>query len=262
MPPGHRAGRVIAIVYYQITATNVRIAASLHLFPVDAKPPQWVFDAYQWSEDLYLEANPGEARNHILLPPGESLAQRLPPDLWATLSMMWPANHPNGMLGRQKPWVVMFWLGMLGVVLRPGVETYIAAHARDDARVINYLETAIEFSRLMDMVSDADYQRGLALVLASDVASRTRIIEEIYAAWIGGHADAVAAIIQRTPLAQLQAVREIIFDQRNLLWLPRIISTLRSEKRTLILVGAGHLGGPSGLLALLGHTGVECQLLL
>jgi len=234
----------------------------MHLFPVDARPPQWVFDAYQWSEDLYLEADPVEARKHILLPADESLAQRLPHDLWETLSVMWPANHPNGVLGRQKPWVVLIWLGTLGIALRPGVETFVTALARVDARAINYLETPVEFSRLMDMVSDADYQRGFALNLAIELPARTQLVMDVYVAWTGGRVDAVMAAMERSPLAQLREVWEVIFDQRNLLWLPRIIETLRSDKRTLILVGAGHLGGPGGVLTLLRDAGLEFQALV
>jgi uncharacterized protein YbaP (TraB family) len=70
------------------------------------------------------------------------------------------------------------------------------------------------------------------------------------------------AAMERSPLARLREVWEVIFDQRNLLWLPRIIETLRSDKRTLILVGAGHLGGPGGVLALLRDAGLEFQALV
>jgi uncharacterized protein len=248
-------------MYYQIISTNVRIAGSMHYFPVDAKPPQWVFDAYQWSEELYLEADPDEALKLILLPAGESLTQRLPRDLWETLSVMWPANHPNGPLWRQRPWVVMIWLGTLGVVLRPGVETFITALARADTRAIKYLETAVEFSQLMDTVSDADYQRCFALNLSTDAPTRIKLVNDVYMAWTGGRVDAVLAAMERSPLAQLKEAWSIIIDQRNLIWLPRIIDTLRSNKRTLILVGAGHLGGAGGLLALLERVGLGYQLL-
>jgi uncharacterized protein YbaP (TraB family) len=156
----------------------------------------------------------------------------------------------------------MVWLGMLGVVLRPGVEPFVVAHARAEARVINYLETAIEFSRFMDMVSDAEYQKSFRLTLATDAPMRIKHSRDLYAAWIGGRVDAVMAVLERSPLAQLLEVQDVVFHQRHLLWLPRIIDTLRCDKRTLILVGAGHLGGPTGVLALLRDAGVEYQLLL
>jgi len=45
-------------MYYEIVGTNARLAGSLHQWPADSGTgdlPHWVWDAYRWSEKIYLE---------------------------------------------------------------------------------------------------------------------------------------------------------------------------------------------------------------
>jgi uncharacterized protein len=51
------------------------------------------------------------------------------------------------------------------------------------------------------------------------------------------------------------------FDERNRAWLPQILKTLPVTKHTPIVVGAGHLCGPTGLLSLLNREGYTLKLL-
>jgi uncharacterized protein YbaP (TraB family) len=247
-------------VYYQIENTNVRLAGSLHLVPAGKTLPNWILEAYQWSEDLYLEANDADTAKLALLPSGESWERRLPAAIWTSIKAAWPAHQPP--LGPQKPWFIAMVLGMSGIPLLLGVENFIKARAKADSRCIQYLETVGEFSQLMEGVTDADYARAFAVVLANDAQTRGQNIADMYRAWMSAQVDAVEMIARQSPLGQFPVVREIIFDRRNLLWLPRIVATLGTNRRTVVFVGAGHLGGPNGLLALLGRAGHVCQRLV
>jgi uncharacterized protein YbaP (TraB family) len=231
----------------------------MHLVPAGAMLPAWVPEAYQWSEDLYLEASQEEAQKYYFLPGGDSSERRFSPAVWAALKSGWPANHPLGALGPQKSWLIAMVLGLSGVPLLLGVENFVTQQAKADARQIQYLETGAEFSQLIDGVTDADYARGFSAILAGDAQTRTKSLADMYAAWTSGQLDVVVEAQQRSPLAQFPGVCEIIFDRRNLLWLPRIIASLGSNKRTLILVGAGHLAGEKGLLRLLEGAGYRCS---
>lgn len=242
-------------MYYQIEGTNVRLAGSMHVVPAGAMLPAWVLEAYQWSEDLYLEASQEEAQKYYFQPAGDSSERRVSPDVWATLKSVWPANHPLGAFGAQKLWVIAMGLSLSGIPLLLGVENFVTKRAKADARLIQYLETGAEFSQLMDGVTDVDYARGFELLLSSSAQMRANNIADMYAAWTSGQLQAVVEAQQRSPLAQFPGVREIVFDRRNVLWLPRIIATLASNRRTLIVVGAGHLGGKNGLLCLLEGAG-------
>lgn len=230
-------------MYYQIAGTNVRLAGTMHLVPAATTLPPWIQQAYQWSEDLYLEADTEEAKRYFLLPPGDSSERQVPAALWSALRSLWPANHPLGALGPQKRWVIAIGLSLSGIPLQFGVENWITDRAKVEGRVIQYLETGAEFSQLMDTVSDAEYERGFSAILVSDAQTRAKAIAEMYAAWTSGQLQAVVEAQQRSPLSQFPGVREIVFDRRNRLWLPRIIARMGSTRRTLILVGVRGISG-------------------
>ena len=79
----------------------------------------------------------------------------------------------------------------------------------------------------------------------------------MYEAWITGDVEEIGAVMARISMAQFPEVQKVIFERRNCNWLPRIAATLSTRKRTLIIVGAGHLAGTSGLLPLLQRAGYE-----
>jgi uncharacterized protein YbaP (TraB family) len=166
----------------------------------------------------------------------------------------WPANHPFGPLASQKLWAVALGAAMLGLRVVAGVERQITQHAITDSRSIDYLETMGEFASLLDGLSECVVVEAIVKVQA-DAQRRAQDINDMYAAWTSGSVEDVGALMQRTALGRFPQVREIVFDRRNLNWLPRIIAKLSSPARTLILVGAGHLAGKNGLLALLRRAG-------
>jgi uncharacterized protein YbaP (TraB family) len=114
----------------------------------------------------------------------------------------------------------------------------------------------------MDAVSDADYASALPLVLSRSADERNRDFANLYAAWLGGQAKAVWDVLSATPLAQFPSLRQAAFVSRNALWLPRIVDVMGSPKRIVMYVGAGHMGGPEGLLSLLARSGHEVTSLL
>jgi|SRR5215475_187088 len=50
-----------------------------------------------------------------------------------------------------------------------------------------------------------------------------------------------------------------LIDVRNHNWLPKIDSYLRSGQTYFVVVGAGHIGGPNGLLVLLKGRGCKIE---
>ena len=241
-------------MYYQIEGTNVRLAGSLHLVPMGATIPPWVESAYQWSEEIYMEHDTDTLPIHGFLAPGESAQTRMPTDLWAMLKNAWPANQAP--LERQRFWLIMVVLAFTGVPVLLGVENLIRQRATADSRLVRHLETVEEFSQFMDGISDADCQHGLRLTLDSPADTRSRNLSDMYAAWVTNKVGAIAALVQSSPIAQTPAAMHALYEARNALWLPRITALFGSQKRILILVGAGHLGvGGGGLLGMLNDAG-------
>jgi uncharacterized protein len=246
-------------MYYQIVGTEVRLAGSLHMVPA-VRPvlPHWVPSAFEWCDQLGMEHNVAsfDWLQNMALPAGETLEQKLPPHLWQQLNAAWPANHPRGMLINQRLWIVLVALAFLNIKLVGGVEPALTALALERGKPINYLETPQEFATLANSVEDARYIRMIESVL-NELPQAERIVHDLYDAWLNRGFNAVAAILPRTIMAQDSAIKDAILDRRNAAWMPKILEALPLRRRILIVVGALHLVGPTGLVALLNERGHE-----
>jgi uncharacterized protein len=244
-------------MYYQIDGTSVRIAGSLHRVPAESPQlPGWVSQAYEWSEHLGFEhdASSSEMRAAMVLPPGETVAQRLPKPLYDRVASLWPVHHPLGVLGTQQLWLVMMSLAMSNLRLANGVEPILTARARADGRPISYLETGQEWAALAASIDDARYARIIELTLNTMTENGQRI-HDLHAAWLSQRIQALEDLMPRMLLAVDPVIRNAVLDARNRAWIPLILKSLSSTKRLLIAVGALHLVGPNGLVALLEAAG-------
>jgi uncharacterized protein len=248
-------------MYYEIVGTQVRLAGSIHRLPV-ASPdmPDWVWRAYEWSEQLIFEADATDALKYFFAAEGSpSLRTKLPGSTWATVLRAWPPAAASN-LDSMKPWGVLLTLPFLAIASKEGVEPLLTTRAKQDAKPIQYLETMSDFAKLADGIPDAVYAPLIAKV-AGDLSKAARTVLEVHDAWASGHIENVEAVLPRTVLAESPLVKTVVMDLRNANWMPRIIETLCTNKRTLIAVGALHLPQPTGLLALLAIAGHELRAL-
>jgi uncharacterized protein YbaP (TraB family) len=241
-------------MYFQIENSNVRLGGTMHLVPAGKPLADWVTRAYHWSKTLYLEHDVIATLPLLNLPGGETMEARLAPGVWTRLKAAWPPNGPP--LANQKPLAIGARIALAGLSLAIGVEPTVTAQAQEDSRSLRYLETPTEFVAHIDNVSDAVWCEGLEWLLRNRNLP-AQDFPQIYDAWIAGDVDLVSRRMLRTGLTHLEPVRRAIFDLRNALWLPRVLALLSTREPTLILVGAGHLGGVSGLRALLQGAGHE-----
>lgn len=244
-------------MYYQVERTNVRILGSMHLVPAEHPDlPGWVWSAYEWSELLAFEHDIALVPWVMNLPDGQTLDNRLPPFLLERLKAAWPANSPQGRLRNQKLWVVAIGLPLQQVKLVAGVEFQLTKRAKAEKKPVFYLETVAEFAALADGIDDGRYTRLIELTLNS-LSQCEQLFRDMYAAWLSQRIHAIEQVLPRTVLAADPIVRSAAIDQRNQAWIPKIVEGLQSPKRILIAVGALHLAGPTGLLALLEKRGYQ-----
>lgn len=235
-------------MYFRIGASRVHIAGTMHWVPPGRPLADWVLPAYQLSNAVYLEHEKApEEERFTHFADGQSMEHRLPQPIWAYIKAAWPSTAPP--LTSQRPLVIAKTI--VSATVAPGVEPTLIARAQADSRRLLYLETFEESEALLEGVSDscwADYFVSLFRSLGEVPAQ----FEHMYQLWIAGDAHATGLISTYSHVPQL---RHAMFVARNRLWLPRILNLLTSPAPTLVLVGAGHLGGPDGLLALLNHAG-------
>jgi uncharacterized protein YbaP (TraB family) len=246
-------------MYYQIVGTNVRIAGTMHLVPADsAVLPSWVSPAFDWSEVLVLEHAIDSADWQWLktLPGGETVEQKVAPALWQQLKAVWPLQQ-SGILGSLRLWAVLASIARISVgSVAPGVEPTYVTRARDVGRRFAVLETPSQFAEAANRIDDARYVRMIEVTL-NQLPQAAGIFREIYNAWSTDRINVLTEIIPRTALGADPVIRAAVIDDRNIAWMPKILSATSQNLRTLFAVGALHLAGPKGLRALLKEQGFE-----
>lgn len=161
---------------------------------------------------------------------------------------------PLDSVAQLEPWAVALALTQLQLVklgLDPeqGVEQQLTTRARADGKPIAGLETIEDQLGVLDGLSYADQARFLELTV-DEADTMTTELDKMLAAW--RRADTAA--LERLLLDEYEKMptlyRPLVTD-RNRRWLPQIEALLAREDDTLVVVGAMHLVGPDGLLALL-----------
>jgi uncharacterized protein len=249
-------------MYYEVVGSSVRLAGSLHRLPATAPTlPEWVVDAYTWTEEVVLEADSSTALQHFWRADNSSMEDSLPTPVWQALSGIWPKSGPLANLRSLKQWAALMTLPLLLMPTADGVESLLTPRARQDGKPIRYLETMAEFSALAEQVPDGEYARVLSEALAAPTEIAKGLLD-LHGAWQARDIAALAAILPRTLLGRSALLSHYALDRRNESWFPKILEARQANRRILIAVGALHLVGPSGILARLVAVGQKLRPLL
>ena len=192
----------------------------------------------------------------IGMPPGlRPLAERLPAAAMPRLTAAAvTAGVPVAVLDRMASWLVAMTLSNaalkgVGIDAAAGVEPALTARARGRKTAIIGLETAEQQLAYFEGLPDAD-QTAMLMATIEDVGSARQDFGKLMRFWQAGDVEAIArdfdAETRATPL-----LRQRLLVARNQRWTEWIAAVMRRPGKLFVAVGAGHLGGPDGLLALL-----------
>jgi uncharacterized protein YbaP (TraB family) len=159
-----------------------------------------------------------------------------------------------------KPWFVsllMTQLVLQRMNFQPqyGVDMQINARARAANKRTIGLESADVQLGLFDKLSAADQEHMVLSGGTPDSAARE--MERIKDAWLAGDATALDSISRAA--WESAGLQDILVNQRNESWLPRIDALLRGREDALVVVGAAHLVGPRGVVELLRAKGYRVE---
>jgi uncharacterized protein YbaP (TraB family) len=250
---------------------SVYLAGSIHMLTPDAYPLSPAFErAYTESDVLLEEVDIAEMTGpevqmktlmRGMLPPGQTLDKVLAP---ATLTLLNKAatdvGAPIEALQRLKPWMIALTLEGLelqkaGFNPELGLDMHFYNLAKKGGKAVQGLETVeYQISRFDEMTYEQQ-DRMLAESLKemnTEKASVTKLTD----AWKTGD----AAAVERIVLSDLKAdpfLYQRLLVERNKNWLPKIEALFASKTRALVLVGAAHLVGPDGLVAMLRAKGYK-----
>lgn len=196
------------------------------------------------------------------LPAPRPLAERVP-ESWRPLLQRTLDRLKPGPLDWYDSWYVALTLANLqaeanGLDPRIGVEAVLAERARLRGTPIEALETAEQQLIYFDALSEADQQQMLRSTL-EDLETGKAKIETLIADWLAGRTDLLAARVNeefdRSPM-----LRQMLVEDRNARWAAWIAGEMgKSPGPLFVAVGAGHLAGPTSLVAELEKRGLKVK---
>ena len=249
--------------------TVVYLAGSIHMLTPDFYPLTPPFDtAFKDSDVLVEEVDLAEmlrpeAQMQTLmrgmLPAGQTLDKVLSAETLALVNKTAKeGGAPVEALQRLKPWMLALTLEGLELVksgFNPelGLDKHFYDRAREAGKAVQGLETVeYQISRLDDMTAEQQ-DRMLAETL-KEISTQKGSVAKLTAAWKTGDASAV----ERVVLADLKSdplMYQRLLVERNKNWMPKIEALFARKGNALVIVGAAHLVGPDGLLAMLKAKG-------
>lgn len=161
-------------------------------------------------------------------------------------------------LNRLQPWFVALTLSALklqtlGFDPNYGIDQYFAEKAKKEKKEIVALETWEDQINLFVGMSQ-ESQELLLLRTLRDLEVMEKELTRIVRSWTVGDVRTIETLLLESFKEYPQVYRRLISD-RNRNWLPKIEELLDQDENYIVVVGAGHLVGKEGIIALLKEKG-------
>jgi len=200
-------------------------------------------------------------QEHGLLPEGQRLLQQLEPETAKLLTETAERlGTPMEGWDRMRPWVVAMTLPALAsrdasTAPGPGVDLLFLANARSTKPIVE-LETAETQLQVFAGLPEPVEERMLRDHLLH-LGELRGALERLEAAWNAGDAEALEAEVfrQEREDPELRPLYEKLFYERNVRMAEKLGELLAQQRVYCVVVGAGHVVGPRGLVALLRKQG-------
>jgi uncharacterized protein YbaP (TraB family) len=130
-----------------------------------------------------------------------------------------------------------------------GVDEFITNRARANGKQIVGLESASEHNAVFSGLNDRQSE-ALLLVQFIPAGNTAGGSDRMMNAWRRGDVETLASSTHAS-YADFPAFGDRLLGGRNRRWAPKLESYLKSGQTYFVVVGAAHLGGSDGLLALM-----------
>jgi uncharacterized protein len=251
----------------------IYVVGSVHLLTKDYYPLSPALEAAFKDSDLLVEeadlaeleapASQFKLLSRGLLPGNQSLDKVISPATYELVTKRVEAlGMPLEPLKRFKPWMLALTLVQLewqkaGFDGSLGLDRHFYDRAKVDGKAVQGLETVDFQLSLFDGLSAEEQDRMLASSLEDVDAERANVVRLIDA-WKAGD----AATVERLMLDELKddpVMHERLLVARNRAWLPKLDALLGRAGRAFVVVGAAHLVGPEGVLAMFRAKGYKVE---
>lgn len=238
-------------MYYQIAGTNIRTMGSCHLFPKGVEDvPYWAVSAFNWADKIFFEVDSAKTIPFFKSEDNKDLRNIIPSKVWEYLSSIWPENGAIYALNEIRLWAVLLIAPMFVMDVEQGIEPRFAQWAREQSKVVSFLESPKQFIEILESVPQNDILAALDLFVGN-ASSQNQLINEVYDAWSSLDIEKTYDIATKAPSFEIQSLREALLNSRNKMWASVVKKILSDEINTLVVVGALHLHGDNNLLSIL-----------
>jgi uncharacterized protein YbaP (TraB family) len=196
------------------------------------------------------------------LPAPRPEVERLP-ESWRPVYKRVAARLKPGPLDWYDTWFISLTLSNLqsqaeGMDPRIGVEAVLSERAKMRNIPIEALETVEDQLILFDALSEPDQQQLLISAL-EEIERSDGQVKEMLDDWLAGNTDGLAAKVnadfERSPM-----LRRMLVEDRNARWAAWIANEMKKKPGNMfVAVGAGHLAGPTSLIAELEKRGFQVK---
>jgi uncharacterized protein YbaP (TraB family) len=258
-------------IFWEVKGAHntVYLLGSVHLLKAgESTLPPEILQAYRRSSTLVMELNlndagvdslTGSGMESATLPEGDTLSRVLGPELHATyLAHAQRLGLDGEATERFQPWFAAMLLEQMTLVQAgyessAGVDMQLTQDATADHKPIVALETMAEQMGFFSHLT-LDEQRQFLRSTLKDLDTAGSDTAAVVRAWERGDVRDLERLFREEAADSPQLMR-LLTTNRNRRWLPRIASLLNDDHDDMVVVGAMHLIGDDGLVALLKRQG-------
>ncbi|HEY7169262.1 MAG TPA: TraB/GumN family protein [Vicinamibacterales bacterium] len=261
---------------WKVTAKQggtVYLAGSVHLLSAKYYPLKPAFDTAFSRADLIVEEvdmadmlapeSQLQMLTRGMLPTNQSLDKVISPETYkATTRKVEALGLPMEPLKRFKPWMLALTLqGMewqkAGFDADLGLDKHFYDMAKTAGKHVQGLETLqYQISRFDEM--PMDQQDRLLAETLKELETTRQELTKLADAWQSGDAPQVEKLALEDLRSEPEMYKRLLVE-RNQQWLPKIEALFSRPSPAFVIVGAAHLIGPDGLLALLRSKGYTIE---
>jgi len=254
-------------------SSRVFLLGSLHVLKSSAYPLATAIQrAYAASQRLVFETNLGAMMEPAVLakmmelgvyPEGRDLFQNISGTTRNNLEKkLQDLGLPPSNFSRFKPWFIAVTLTTLelqrlGFDPQYGIDLHFYTKATTDEKELIYLESVDYQLNLLAKMNAMDQNSFLVQTL-KDLEVSAQLADDMMAAWQNGQAEDLHDLLFKS-FEDHPGIEDRLLTRRNKEWLPQIERMLKTPKTTMVIVGAGHLIGPGGLVELLKQKGYQVK---
>jgi uncharacterized protein YbaP (TraB family) len=254
-------------------ASTLYLGGTVHLLrPSDYPLPEEFETAYEAADELVFETDLGSMGD--LATQAQMLAELTYNDERTLQSVLNEQAYsaleeytasvglPISMMQKFKPGMVISTLQVMQFqrmgFTPEGVDAHFNGRALGDGKALAALETVQEQIGFLAAMGEGNESEFILLSL-SDLEESDAMMEDMISAWREGNTRQLSDMFVDDMREQAPEIYESLLRSRNLAWMPQIESMLADANTEFVLVGAAHLVGEDGLLAMLAAAGYEVE---